>query len=269
MNEADASFSLQRGSAALLVSVPHCGTEIAQPLLARMVPRAQALEDTDWHLAQLYAFVRDLGASLIVPRYSRYVIDLNRPPDDAPMYPGANSTGLCPERFFSGEPLYRPGLQPDAAEVARRREANWQPYHDALQRELLRLKSAHGYALVLDGHSIKSELPWLFCGRLPDLNLGTADGASCAPSLRMAMSRSLQAQRDFTHVVDGRFKGGYIVRRYGRPTEGVHAAQLEMCWSCYMPETPPYQVDPQRSGRLTPTLRALVQTLLEWRPTDD
>ena len=121
MNEADASFSLQRGSAALLVSVPHCGTEIAQPLLARMVPRAQALEDTDWHLAQLYAFVRDLGASLIVPRYSRYVIDLNRPPDDAPMYPGANSTGLCPERFFSGEPLYRPGLQPDMAEVAPRR----------------------------------------------------------------------------------------------------------------------------------------------------
>jgi len=269
MNEADASFSLQRGSAALLVSVPHCGTEIAQPLLARMVPRAQALEDTDWHLAQLYAFVRDLGASLIVPHHSRYVIDLNRPPDDAPMYTGVNSTGLCPERFFSGELLYRAGQQPDQADVAQRRELYWQPYHDALQRELVRLKSAHGYALLLDGHSIKSELPWLFTGRLPDLNLGTAGAASCAPSLRTAMSRALQAQRDFTQVVDGRFKGGYIVRRYGSPREGVHAAQLEMCWSCYMAETPPYRLDPQRSARLAPVLYSLVQTLLRWKPPDD
>jgi N-formylglutamate deformylase len=233
-----------------------------------MVPRARALEDTDWHLADLYAFVRDLGASLIVPRYSRYVIDLSRPPDDAPMYAGVNTTGLCPERFFSGDPLYRPALQPDQAEVDTRRQTYWQPYHDALQQELGRLKSAHGYALLLDGHSIKSELPWLFAGRLPDLNLGTADGATCAPSLRQALDQALQSQTDFTHVTDGRFKGGYIVRRYGRPLEGVHAAQLEMCWGCYMPESPPYRPDPQRSERLAPVLRCLVRTLLQWRPSN-
>jgi N-formylglutamate deformylase len=269
MSEADPVFSLHRGAAALLVSLPHGGTVIPQPLLSRMVPQAQALEDTDWHIAELYAFVRDLGASLIVARHSRYVIDLNRPPDDTPMYAGVNSTGLCPERFFSGQPLYRPGQQPDQAEVRQRRELYWQPYHDALQQELARLGSAHGYALLLDGHSIKSELPWLFAGRLPDLNLGTAGGASCAPSLRAAMSQALQAQHDFTHVVDGRFKGGYIVRRYGRPVEGVHAAQLEMCWSCYMHETPPYRVDPQRSARLAPILHSLVRSLLQWRPPDD
>jgi N-formylglutamate deformylase len=269
VSEGERIFSLHRGGTPLLVSVPHCGTVIPDPMLENMVPRAQALEDTDWHVAELYAFVRDLDASLIVPRHSRYVIDLNRPPDDAPMYGGVNSTGLCPDRFFSGEPLYRPGQQPDQAEVARRRELYWQPYHDALQQELIRLKSAHGYALLLDGHSIKSEVAWLFTGRLPDLNLGTAGGATCAPSLRAALSQTLQAQHDFTHVIDGRFKGGYIVRHYGRPVEGVHAAQLEMCWSCYMAETPPYRPDPQRSARLAPVLHSLVQTLLRWRPPDD
>jgi N-formylglutamate deformylase len=269
MNSDEPVFSLHPGCTALLVSLPHCGTVIPEAMLARLVPRAQALEDTDWHVDELYAFVRELGASFIVPRYSRYVIDLNRPPDDAPMYSRANSTGLCPERFFSGDVLYREGQAPDATEVARRRQAYWQPYHDALQGELARLTAAHGHALLLDGHSIKSELPWLFTGRLPDLNLGTADGASCAPSLRAALQRVLQAQRDFTHVVDGRFKGGYIVRRHGRPQEHVHAVQLEMCWSCYMAEGPPYQVDPARSARLAPALRALVQTLLTWRPARD
>lgn len=269
MIDGERIFTLHQGGSPLVVSVPHCGTVIPEPMLDGMVPQAQALEDTDWHVDQLYAFVRDLGASLIVPRHSRYVIDLNRPPDDAPMYTGVNSTGLCPERFFSGEPLYRPGRLPDNAEVARRRQMYWQPYHDALHRELVRLKTVHGYALLLDGHSIKSELPWLFTGRLPDLNLGTAEGATCAPSLRTALSRTLQDQHDFTQVIDGRFKGGYIVRRYGRPHEGVHAAQLEMCWSCYMPEAPPYRLDPQRSARLAPVLLSLVQALLRWKPPDD
>ncbi len=265
MSEVESVFDLQRGRTALLVSLPHCGTEVPAALLARMVPRARALEDTDWHLSELYAFAHDLGAGLIVPRYSRYVIDLNRPPDNARLYPGLNSTELCPLHFFSGEALYLAGRQPDDAEVADRRRACWQPYHEALQQELARLRDAHGYALLLDGHSIRSELPWLFAGRLPDLNLGTAEGATCAASLRSALERALQQQRDFTHVTDGRFKGGYIVRRYGRPLERVHAVQLEMCWSCYMREEPPYRLDPHRAARLAPALQTLVRTLLEWR----
>jgi N-formylglutamate deformylase len=269
MSEVEPVFNLHRGHAALLVSLPHCGTAIPEAMRARLLPPARSLQDTDWHLEELYAFVRDLGASLLVPRYSRYVIDLNRPPDGAPMYSGVNGTGLVPERSFSGEALYPPGGQPDASEVAYRREAYWQPYHQALREELGRLRAAHGYALLLDGHSIRSELPWLFSGRLPDLNLGTADGAACAPALRAALMRMLEAQRAFSAVADGRFKGGYITRHYGRPLEGVHAVQLEMCWSCYMAETPPYRPDPVRCARLAPVLHSLVQHLLEWRPSDD
>jgi N-formylglutamate deformylase len=264
----DSIYTLHRGGTPLLVSLPHVGTAIAEDLRARYVDRALAVEDTDWHLDRLYSFVPELGASLIVPRHSRYVIDLNRPPEDAPMYASVNNTELCPTRFFTGDPLYRDGQAPDATEVARRREVFWCPYHNALSEELARLKSLHGFAVLFDGHSIKSELPWLFEGRLPGLNLGTADGASCAPSLRSALVKVLETQTAFTQVVDGRFKGGYITRRNGRPHEGIHAVQLEMCWRCYMAEQPPFEIDPARAGTLLPVLRALVQAMLVWRPHD-
>jgi N-formylglutamate deformylase len=199
---------------------------------------------------------------------SRYVIDLNRPPENAPMYPGANNTELCPTRFFTGDALYREGLAPNDAEVARRIERYWTPYHTALRGELARLKEAHGHAVLFDGHSIKSRLPWLFDGRLPDLNLGTATGASCAPSLRNALADVLAAHPGFSHVVDGRFKGGHITRHYGRPSQNIHAVQLEMCWSCYMREEPPYALDPARVAQVQPVLRALVETMLDWSPGD-
>ena len=241
------------------------GTLIPAPLQAAYVERALALEDTDWHLDALYDFADELGASLIVPRISRYVIDLNRPPQEQELlYPGANNTELCPTRFFSGEPLYRAGAAPDAQEIARRRALYWQPYHDALGAELARLRALHGHALLLDGHSIRSQLPWLFEGTLPDLNLGTAQGQSCEPGLREALAQVLAGASHFTSVVDGRFRGGYITRQYGRPAHGVHAVQLEMCWSCYMQETPPYVVDEARAVYLRPVLRAVAATMLAW-----
>ncbi len=259
-------FTLEPGSAPLLVSLPHVGTRIPATLEPRLEERALAVADTDWHLDVLYAFARDLGASMIVPRFSRYVIDLNRPPENTPMYPGANNTGLVPVRSFEGEPLYRDGAAPDDADVAAWLQAYWRPFHDALAAELERLKARHGHAILWDGHSIKSRLPWLFEGTLPDLNLGTAGGASCAPTLRAALMGVLDAQASFTHVTDGRFKGGYITRHYGRPRERVHAVQLEMCWSCYMNEAPPYEIDAARAARLAPVLRALLQALLDWTP---
>lgn len=262
----DDVFTLHRGERPLLVSVPHCGREIPPALAARLVPRALALEDTDWHLDKLYDFVRGLGASLLCARFSRYVVDLNRPPDDAPMYPGANNTGLCPTTFFTGEPLYREGAAPERAEVRERVGRYWQPYHDALAGELARLKARHGHAILFDGHSIRSELPWLFEGRLPDLNLGTAAGASCAPSLRTALAGVLERRREFTHVVDGRFKGGHITRHYGRPADGVHAVQMEMCWRCYLDEQAPAAWDAARAAPAEALLRELVQAMLGWRP---
>ena len=262
----DPVFALHRGSTPLLVSLPHVGTVIPDDQRARYVERALAVEDTDWHLDQLYAFVPELGASLIVPRHSRYAIDLNRPPEDAPMYIGVNNTELCPTRFFTGEPLYRDGMAPDKTEIMRRREMYWRPYHAALDAELARLKALHGHAVLFDGHSIKSQLPWLFEGRLPDMNLGTAGGESCAASLRAALVTVLEGQSIFTHVADGRFKGGHITRSRGRPRDGIHAVQLEMCWSTYMAEQSPFQVDPARAAALAPVLRALVQAMLTWRP---
>ncbi|MFO1270598.1 MAG: N-formylglutamate deformylase [Rubrivivax sp.] len=258
------SFTLQRGTTPLLFSVPHCGTEIPAEIAERLVPRARAVEDADWHVDRLYTFARELGAGIVAPRYARYVVDLNRPPENTPMYPGRNNTELCPTRFFTGEPLYREGQAPDEAEVQRRVARYWRPYHDALEAELARLQAEHGHAMLFDGHSIQAELPWLFEGRLPDLNLGTAEGASCAPALRERFVQILGAQRDFSQVVDGRFKGGYITRHYGRPEAGRHAVQMEMCWHCYL--APPHEWDAARAARVQPVLRALAEAMLAWPP---
>ncbi len=260
------NYTLHHGHLPLLVSLPHVGIELPEDQRSRYVDRAFGFEDTDWHLDRLYGFVRELDISLIVPRYSRYLIDLNRPSENAPMYPGMNNTELCPTRFFTGDPLYGDGRAPDATEIARRIEHYWQPYHRALRAELDRLRGMYGYAILFDGHSIKSELPWLFKGKLPDLNLGTVSGASCAPALRSALARVLADQRHYSQAVDGRFKGGYITRSYGKPDEGVHAIQLEMCWSCYMQESAPYVCVPRLVGQIQPVLRQLIETMLAWRP---
>jgi N-formylglutamate deformylase len=262
----DPVYTLHRGTRPLLVSLPHVGTHIPEALRPRFVDRALQVEDTDWHLDRLYAFAADLGASVLVPRCSRFVVDLNRPSDNQPMYAGSNNTELCPTRFFTGDPVYRDGQAPDDVEVQQRVAIWWQPYHDALRGELARLKAAHGHAVLFDGHSIKSELPWLFEGQLPHMNLGTVGGASCAPGLQAQVVGVFEAQADYSHVLNGRFKGGHITRQYGRPANGVHAVQLEMCWRAYMDEAPPYAWHDAKAAAVTPVLRRLVQTMLDWTP---
>lgn len=257
------SFHLLRGNAPLLVSMPHTGTHIPPELQPGYVPRALALEDTDWHLQRLYDFVAALGASVLTPTVSRYVIDLNRPPDDAPMYPGASNTELCPTRFFTGDPLYREGAAPDAAERERRRTAYWQPYHEALQAELQAIRARHGVALLWDAHSIRAEIPWLFEGRLPDLNIGTAAGASADARVTHAVAQACARAPGVSSVVNGRFKGGYITRHYGAPQRGIHAVQLEMCQCLYMRETPPFDWDEPRARQIRPVLQAMVGAALD------
>ena len=260
------SFHLTQGTTPLLISIPHVGTQIPDDQKHRYMPRALAVEDTDWYLDRLYAFAGELGASLLVPNESRYLIDLNRPRENTPMYAGSNNTELCPTRHFTGEPLYREGQAPDEAEIRRRVAHYWQPYHDAIGSELARLRAAHGHAVLFDAHSIKSELPWLFDGTLPHMNLGTAEGRSCAPSLRAALGHALAAQQRYSHIVDGRFKGGHITRGFGQPAEGVHAVQLEMCWRAYMDEGPPPGWSDVRAAEVTPLLTTLVRTLIDWKP---
>jgi N-formylglutamate deformylase len=256
------TYTLQCGSVPLLVSMPHVGTEIPADLQQAYVPRALAVEDTDWHLHRLYDCLPGLGASVLTPCMSRYVIDLNRPPDDAPMYPGASNTELCPTRFFTGDALYREGCEPSLAERLRRREAYWQPYHTALAQELARIKALHGYAILWDAHSIRSQIPWLFEGTLPGLNIGTADGHSADASIAHAVEHACAQSGQISHVFNGRFKGGFITRNYGAPVARVHAVQLEMCQNLYMAEAPPFDYDPARAAAIQPLLKTMLTSAL-------
>jgi len=256
-------FELTQGSAPLLVCMPHIGTDIAHELRALYVPRALDVEDTDWHLATLYNFLESLGASVLRATTSRYVIDLNRPPDDTPMYPGASNTELCPTRFFTGDPLYQPGCEPSMPQRLARRSQYWQPYHDALAQELQRLRALHGQVLLWDAHSIRSEIPWLFEGRLPDLNIGTADGKAADARITHAVAQACQDAPGISHVVNGRFKGGYTTRHYGNPAGGIHAVQLEKCQRLYMQEVAPYAYDAALAAQCQPVLQAMVRAGLE------
>lgn len=255
------TYALHRGSAPLLVSLPHDGTLVPDELAARLAPSARRVPDTDWHVARLYAFARELGASLIVPVYSRYVIDLNRPADNASLYPGQNTTGLCPVVQFSGEPVYLAGEEPDEEEIAARVARYWRPYHEALAGELARLREAHGRVVLWEGHSIRSVLPFLFEGRLPDFNLGTNGGASCSPALQDRLTAVMAAQAQYTHVVNGRFKGGYITRHHGRPEQGIEAVQLELVQSAYMDEDS-FAWLPERAERLQQVVRRMLECCL-------
>ena len=251
--------TLHRGHAPLLISLPHDGSQIPEELASRMTASARRAPDTDWHVARLYDFARELGASILVQRWSRYVIDLNRGEDDISLYPGQNTTGLCPVVQFNGEPVYLPGQQPDAAAVLARIEHYWRPYHQALRVELNRLNLAHGRVTLWEGHSIKgSELPFLFDGRLPDLNLGTANGASCSAALQARLEAVLGAQSQHDWVVNGRFKGGYITRHYGDPAQGIEAVQLETSQRCYMNEAS-FEYDQSKASRLQSLLEALLR----------
>ena len=230
------TYTLYPGTAPLLVSLPHDGTALPDDIASRMTPAARRVPDTDWHVARLYAFARELGASIIVPKFSRYVVDLNRPPDDVSLYPGQNTTGLCPLVQFSDEPIYLPKQEPTADEIGERVVRYWRPYHDAITAELARIKQTHGHAVLWEGHSIRSIVPFLFDGRLPDFNQGTANGASCSPALQQRLANVLAAQKKYTFVVNGRFKGGYITRHYGDRASGIDAIQLELAQCNYMDE---------------------------------
>ena len=254
--------TLHRGTVPLLVSLPHDGTALPPDLSARMTEAARGVPDTDWHVSRLYDFARGLGASVLVPEYSRYVIDLNRPPDDASLYPGQNTTGLCPMVRFSGDPVYLPGQEPSEDEVRARVQRYWRPYHDALRTELERLHAQHGRALLWEGHSIRGQgLPFLFEGRLPDLNLGTANGASCSPIMQAKLEAVLSAQSGYDWVANGRFKGGHITRHYGDPARGIDAVQLEISQRNYMDEDS-FEYDASRAARLQALLRDLLGAAL-------
>lgn len=251
-------IDVQQGSGPIVLGLPHTGTEVPDDILASLNDRGRELSDTDWHIHDLYAGLLDDATTVRTPIH-RYVIDVNRPPDGESLYPGQNTTGLVPLTDFDGHPIWE--TPPDGAEIERRREAYHAPYHAALEAELDRVKAAHGVAVLFDCHSIRSVIPYLFEGPLPDFNIGTDSGRTCAPAIEAATLRIASEAKGYTHVLNGRFKGGWTTRHYGRPETGLHAIQLELAQSTYMAETPPWTWDNARASRLRIHLKDILNTL--------
>ncbi|MCU1777892.1 N-formylglutamate deformylase [Pseudomonas sp. 14P_5.3_Bac1] len=259
----DKVLNFKQGRVPLLISMPHAGLRLTPAVQAGLIPEAHSLPDTDWHIPTLYDFAEDLGASTLSAEYSRFVIDLNRSSDDKPLYVGA-TTGLYPATLFDGVPLFREGLEPSAEERATYLQKIWGPYHRALQEELARLKAEFGYALLFDAHSIRSVIPHLFEGKLPDFNLGTFNGAACDPELASQLESICAQHSQYTYVLNGRFKGGHITRHYGDPAQDIHAVQLELCQSAYMEEFEPFRYRPDLAEPTRVVLKQLLEGLLAW-----
>jgi N-formylglutamate deformylase len=228
-------ITIKPGTARLILSIPHAGTVIPDHLAGDYVSRWQAQADADWWLGELYDFAAAMDVTIVQTSISRSVIDVNRDPSGVSLYPGMATTGLCPTEDFDGRPLYKTGLAPDAAAIAERLDRYFQPYHAALAAEIARVRALHGDIVVFDAHSIRSNIPRLFDGTLPVCNIGTNDGVSATPALTDALAAHCAASR-FSHIVNGRFKGGYITRHYGAPNHGVHAVQLELACRAYIDE---------------------------------
>ena len=259
-------FDFTPGEGPLLISMPHVGTHVPDDIAARLTPVARDLPDTDWHVDRLYDFLGSLDVPVLKATHSRYVADLNRPSDGGALYPGQAGTGLVPATTFAGEALYDPGRETNPAECRERVGPYWRPYHEALAGELARIRDEHGYAILWDAHSIRSHVPRLFEGRLPDLNFGTGGGATADPRLAAGLIQIAEGQDDYSVVLNGRFAGGYITRHYGDPEAGIHAVQLELSQITYMQEDPPYAFDEDRAERLCPLLRRLVKWARDFTP---
>lgn len=251
-------FRFTAGDSPLLVSMPHVGTHVPGDIAARMTEEARALPDNDWHVDRLYDFVAELGASTLAATHPRYVVDLNRPPDDDALYPGQDVPGLVPLDTFSKQPIYRDGEEPDETEVQGRVATYWQPYHDKLRATLDELRARHGHALLWEAHSIRSFVPRFVDAPIPHLNIGTGGGRSCNGERAEAVVTAAQNQTSYSWVVDGRFRGGYTTRHYGQPGDGIHAIQLELSQVTYMDEDPSQRFREDLAAEVRPVLRALL-----------
>jgi len=269
-------LDLRAGDSPLVLSIPHGGTDIPSDIADTFNETGLAVPDTDWWMARLYGLADDLKPTVLQTSVSRYVIDVNRDPSGVSLYPGQATTELCPTTTFDGDPIYRPGAEPDAAEIARRRTRYFDPYHALLAETLAAVRERHGYVLLYDCHSIRSVVPRLFDGVLPVFNIGTNSGASCAPEIEAAVisactaggrandGRAAAPSLDelTSHTANGRFKGGYITRHHGQPDQHIHAVQMELALRAYMLETPPWTYDAAKATDTASTLHAALGAML-------
>jgi N-formylglutamate deformylase len=256
-------FKLKRGNSKVLVSMPHVGTQLPRSLIPRMTKEAMNLPDTDWYLEELYDFLDELDVTVIAANYSRYVVDLNRSANDISLYPGSDVTGLCPTDTFYRDLIYENETSLETTEINDRLNKFWYPYHNALASEISRIKAVHGDVIVWDAHSIRSEVPRFFDGELPQLNLGTADGTTCQPVLMEKIVDIIKSNGDYSWVMNGRFKGGFITRHYAQPSMGVSTMQLELAMRSYMDESSSSPIfDNDKARGLRVILKAMMQSLL-------
>ena len=258
-------IEVTQGASPLVLGLPHTGTEVPADIWDKLNENGQALADTDWHIHDLYAGLVE-GVTTVRTPIHRYVIDANRDPAGVSLYPGQNTTTLVPTTDFDGKPIWRDGQEPDEAEITRRRDAYHAPYHAALEVELERVKAIHGFAVLYDCHSIRGDIPFLFEGRLPDFNTGTNLGTTCDPAIEATVVARCEAAEGYTSVLNGRFKGGWTTRHYGRPAEGFHAIQMELAQATYCQESPPWTYLPERADRLRAHLTLILTDLQTWRP---
>lgn len=256
-------FAYHDGNSPLVIAAPHVGAHIPPDIAAKMNANGLAVRETDFHVHRLFDFARDFGATTLFATHSRYVIDLNRDPEGQNLYPGKFETGLCPISDFDQNPIYPEGHNPCAAEIDFRRDTYWQPYHNQLRQALDAAVARHGKALLIDAHSIRGVIPSLFDGRLPDLNFGTNSGQTLNPSMLDLLDTEASKITAYNHVRDGRFKGGYTTRHYGRPENGVQALQIEIVQDCYLDSATPHLYDAGIAAPLSSTLRPLVEALLK------
>jgi N-formylglutamate deformylase len=263
-------LAVHHGNAPLIVSFPHTGIEIPPDIEGRLMSPWRGRKDADHWVDVLYDFAHDMGATTVRTALSRTVIDVNRDPSGVSLYPGQTTTGLCPADTFDGEPLYKPGCEPNAAEIERRRVEYFDPYHTALREQLQRLRARHPAVVLYDAHAIRSRVPRLFEGTLPQFNVGTNGGASCHATLTSEVERICDTS-GFSRVTNGRFRGGWITRHYGQPARGVHALQMELAMCGYLQEPPifdehtwPAPLDDLRAARLRVALRDILSACLRF-----
>ncbi len=253
-------IEVERGQGPIVLGLPHTGIVLPDEVSGGLNQTGLARADTDWHIHRLYKGLLD-EVTTVRTVIHRYAIDVNRAPGDESLYPGQNTTGLCPLTDFDGQPIYRPGAKPDAEEIERRRNLFHSPYHAALSTELARVRKIHGCAILYDCHSIRSVIPHLFAGILPDFNIGTNSSISCAPLVEKTVDEICALAPGFTHTLNGRFKGGWTTRHHGDPGRGIHAIQMELAQSTYMVEHPPWTWDDTRAGMMRAHLSNILNAL--------
>ena len=254
------SLDIIQGDGPLLLAQPHGGVEIPDSILQRLNTDGQAMADTDWHISRLYADLIE-NITSVSTSIHRYVIDANRDPSDQSLYPGQNTTSLCPTITFDGNEIYFPGQQPSADEIAQRQQQYHQPYHDALREQVERIKQKHGFVVLYDCHSIRSLIPYLFDGKLPDFNIGTNSGTSCDPAIEATVSSICENAEDYDSITNGRFKGGWTTRHYGHPDQGIHAIQMELAQCNYMRECTPWDYHSGRADKLRKILAHILENI--------